>query len=77
MKILHFEVGDLLEMKKPHPCGSRTFEILRVGSDVRIKCLGCGHDMTLGREKLEKAIKKVSSPLGESNQAERSEHDNG
>ena len=77
MQIIRLSVNDVIEMKKPHPCGARTFEILRVGSDVRIKCLGCGHDMTLGREKLEKAIKKVSSPLEESNQAERSEHDNG
>ena len=77
MQIIRLSVNDVIEMKKPHPCGSRSFEILRVGSDVRIKCLGCGHDMTLGREKLEKAIKKVSSPLAENAMKERDGQDNG
>lgn len=61
MKIIKFSVNDILELKKTHPCGAREFRILRVGSDVRLQCLGCGHDMTLGREKLEKAIRKVTA----------------
>lgn len=61
MKIIRLCVNDTVELKKPHPCGSREFKILRVGSDIRMLCLGCGHDMTLGREKLEKAIRKVTS----------------
>ena len=52
-------VGDLLEMKKPHPCGSKTFQVLRIGTDVRIQCTGCGRDLTLERVKLEKSIKKI------------------
>ena len=52
-------VGDILELKKPHPCGGKTFKILRVGADVRILCTTCGHDMTLERIKLEKSIKKI------------------
>ena len=48
-------------MKKKHPCGSFEFEVLRVGSDIRIKCKTCGHDMTVPRIKLEKNIKKVES----------------
>ncbi len=59
MKIIRFNAGDKLILKKPHPCGSNTFTAIRVGSDVRIVCDGCGHDMTLDRIKLEKAIKKV------------------
>jgi len=55
-------VGDVLELKKPHPCGEKRFRVLRVGSDVRIACAGCGRDMTLDRIKLEKAIKKINSP---------------
>ncbi len=51
--------GDVLEMKKPHPCGKSSFEVLRVGSDVRIVCLGCGRDVTVPRLKLEKSIKKI------------------
>lgn len=61
MKIIKLSVNDTVELKKSHPCGSKTFRVLRVGSDVRILCLGCGHDMTLDREKLEKAIRNVVS----------------
>lgn len=59
--ILKFSVGDTLEMKKPHPCGTRRFKVLRLGSDVRVVCEGCGRDMTLPRIKLEKSIKKIIS----------------
>ena len=52
-------VGDVLELKKPHPCGTHQFRILRVGGDVRVVCLGCGRDMTVNRIKLENAIKKI------------------
>jgi hypothetical protein len=46
-------------MKKKHPCGKDTFSVLRAGSDVRIKCDGCGRDMTIPRESVEKMIKRV------------------
>lgn len=59
MKIPSISVGDTLELKKNHPCGSRLFSVARVGSDIRIICKGCGRDMTQPREKLEKAIKKI------------------
>ena len=59
MQIIKFNVGDTLELKKPHPCGGRLFTALRVGSEVRILCQCCGRDMTLDRIKLEKAIKTV------------------
>lgn len=52
-------VGDILEMKKPHPCGSRQFEVLRVGMDFKIKCKGCGHEVMAARAKIERNIKKV------------------
>ncbi len=58
MQFMRFEVGNIVELKKPHPCGSKQFKILRVGSEVRIACLGCSRDMTLDRIKLEKAVKK-------------------
>lgn len=60
MKIVRFEQGDTLHMKKAHPCGNYDFTVLRVGSEVRIKCTGCGRDLTLGREKLEKSIRAVN-----------------
>lgn len=60
MKIIRFDAGDILRMKKAHPCGTNEFEVLRVGSDVRIKCKGCGRDVTVPREKLEKNIRAVN-----------------
>ena len=59
MQIIKFSVGNVLELKKPHPCGEKLFKVLRVGSDVRIVCTGCGRDMTVDRIKLEKSIKNV------------------
>ena len=61
MQILRLSVDDILELKKPHPCGSNRMRIARVGSDVRVICLGCGRDMTLPREKLEKAVRRIES----------------
>ena len=57
-------VGDVLELKKPHPCGNKLFKVMRVGSDVRIVCLECSRDMTLDRIKLEKAVKKITESNG-------------
>ncbi len=59
MNIIKFSVGDVLILKKPHPCGSNKMRVARTGSDVRIICEGCSRDMTLPREKLEKAVKKI------------------
>lgn len=52
-------VGDILLMKKPHPCGSKEFLVLRVGMDFKIKCRGCGHEVMVPRVKVEKNIKKI------------------
>ena len=52
-------VGDTLEMKKAHPCGSKTWLVLRVGMDFKLKCQGCGHEVMLPRVKAEKNIKKL------------------
>ena len=66
MNIMKFQVGDTIEMKKPHPCGSSTFKILRVGSEMRVLCEGCGHDMTIDRIKLEKNTKRIVPTEGAS-----------
>lgn len=60
-EILKFDVGDTLEMRKPHPCGKGSvhFKVMRVGSDIRIICENCGRDLTVPRIKLEKNIKRV------------------
>ena len=42
---LNYEVGDIVTLKKAHPCGSKEWEILRVGADFRLKCKGCGHQI--------------------------------
>lgn len=59
MQIIRMRVGDTLELKKPHPCGEKKFRVMRVGSEVRVVCTGCGRDMVLDRVKLEKAIRKL------------------
>lgn len=54
--VLKLLEGDIVELKKPHPCGSKQWQILRLGADCRLKCLGCEHQVWLERVKLEKAI---------------------
>lgn len=56
------QVGDVLEMKKPHPCGSKSFAVLRVGMDFRLKCEGCGHEFMVPRLKIERNIRKIHRP---------------
>ena len=59
MEILKFRLGDILELKKTHPCGGRQFRVLRTGSEVRIVCCSCGRDLIMDRIKLERAVKRV------------------
>jgi hypothetical protein len=56
-----FQVGDVIRMKKQHPCGGWTWEIVRTGADISLKCLTCGHQVVIPRRKLEKAVKTVLS----------------
>lgn len=56
---MDIQIGDVLTVKKSHPCGSKEFEVLRVGADFKIKCLGCGHLVTVARSKIEKNIRSV------------------
>ena len=53
-----YNVGDKVISKKQHPCGSKEWEITRIGVDFKLKCLGCGHTIMLPREKALKMIKK-------------------
>ena len=61
MKTFDYELGDIVEMKKPHPCASHSklFEIVRVGADLKIKCLGCGNVIIISRDNFNKRFKKV------------------
>ena len=53
------QVGDVLELKKQHPCGSREWLVLRTGMDFRLRCQGCGHEVMLPRSKAEKNIRQI------------------
>ena len=64
MNILKFDAGDVVEVKKKHPCGSNLFLIARTGSEVRMICRGCERDITVDRLKAEKFIKRVLSVDG-------------
>ncbi len=57
---MDIKVGDIVTLKKPHPCGSYDWEVLRTGIDFRLRCLGCNHLIMIPRTKLEKRIKKVT-----------------
>ncbi|MNP13811.1 hypothetical protein D3C76_1061070 [compost metagenome] len=54
-----FQLGDVVLMKKNHPCGSNEMEIIRMGMDIRIKCVGCKHSVLVPRAKFEKNMRKV------------------
>lgn len=54
-----FAVGDIVELKKNHPCGSKDWKILRTGADFRIECQGCKHSLMISRVKFEKSVKKI------------------
>ena len=57
---MDLHLHDTVELKKQHPCGSKEWEVLRVGMDFRLKCQGCGHQVMIPRKQLEKNIKKIA-----------------
>ncbi|MGN1318103.1 MAG: DUF951 domain-containing protein [Lachnospirales bacterium] len=57
---MDIKIGDILTMKKQHPCGSKDWEVLRIGADFKMKCLGCGHIVMLPRVKAEKNVRKIN-----------------
>ena len=56
--IIKYNIGDIVRTKKQHPCGSKLWEITRIGVDFKLKCLGCGHIIVLERPKALKMITK-------------------
>lgn len=56
---MDIRVGDVLTMKKEHPCGGRDWKVLRVGMDFKLSCLQCGREMMIPRSKAEKAVKQI------------------
>ncbi len=64
---MNIEIGDILLMKKPHPCGSKEWLVKRSGMDFRLVCQGCGHEIMIPRSKAEKNVKKVIKPENNDN----------
>lgn len=56
---ISFNLNDVVEMKKQHPCGDNKWKIIRMGADIRIKCLGCGHSVLMPRSEFQRKIKKI------------------
>ena len=57
-----YEIGDIVRLKKKHPCGSSEWEVLRVGADFRLKCLGCNHQIMIARKLVEKNPRQIRKP---------------
>ena len=60
---MEYQVGEIVKLKKAHPCGSQEWEILRVGADFRLKCEGCGHQIMIARRIVEKNVKEIRKSL--------------
>ncbi|MBE6941372.1 MAG: DUF951 domain-containing protein [Ruminococcaceae bacterium] len=58
--MLDIQLNDILTMKKPHPCGEKRWQVLRTGADLRLRCLGCGHEIMTPRFKVENNIRSIS-----------------
>ena len=56
---MKIEVGNIIKLKKQHPCGSKEWEVLRVGADFRLKCMGCEHQVMMPRTTVEKNVKEI------------------
>ncbi len=56
---MDIQVGDILTLKKQHPCGSREWEVLRSGADFRLRCTGCGHQIMIPRRQAEKNVREI------------------
>ena len=67
---MEIHVGNIVKLKKPHPCGSKEWEVLRVGMDFRLKCMGCEHQVMIPRKQVEKNIRQIKSCGAVENKAE-------
>ncbi len=55
----NYKLGDIVEMKKPHPCGTNKWQITRVGVDIKIKCVNCNREIMMDRLEFDKKLKKI------------------
>ena len=56
---MEYKIGDIVQTKKQHPCGSKLWEITRIGVDFKLKCMGCGHQIMVARKLVEKNTKEI------------------
>ena len=59
---MDIRVGDILNLKKPHPCGSKQWRVTRIGADFKMVCMGCGHEIMSPRSKVEKFVRGIERP---------------
>ncbi|HCT91772.1 MAG TPA: DUF951 domain-containing protein [Lachnospiraceae bacterium] len=59
---MEYGIGDIVKLKKKHPCGSFEWEVLRTGADFRLKCAGCGHQVMVSRRLVEKNTRGIRRP---------------
>ncbi|MBM6615797.1 DUF951 domain-containing protein [Desemzia sp. RIT804] len=64
-----YDLNDIVEMKKPHPCGENRWQIIRMGMDIRIKCTKCGHMVMMPRRDFERKMKKVLETAEKKNES--------
>ena len=58
---MNIGVNDVIETKKPHPCGGNLWQVLRIGMDFRLRCTTCGRELMIPRTKAEKSVRRVVS----------------
>lgn len=61
--MIQVDAGDIIKMKKKHPCGSDEWQIIKVGADIKLRCRGCSHEIILKRSLVEKNIKKIQKSV--------------
>jgi hypothetical protein len=64
MENKNYTIGTIVEMKKAHPCGTNKWEVVRVGADIKIKCLNCNHTVMLPRVEFNRKLKKILEEKG-------------
>jgi hypothetical protein len=57
--MLEIQLDDLVELKKPHPCGSKVWKVVRVGADIKLECQGCQRQVMLTRRDVKKRMKRI------------------
>lgn len=62
---MDIKVGDILTMKKEHPCGEKRWLVLRTGMDFKLRCMGCGHEVMGPRNKFERNVKKIDRKISD------------